>query len=419
MKNNHLELTDTHQTFWQLAAIQLSGWTSLPILATSILILQVNSFLGAIFTIIVGNAIIWFIRLGIVVMSYKKRQSMLDITRDYLGMSGGYFIAVVSIASTLMWFITQTTAASSTLTHLITIRENPTIDKFTQMSVLLGVTSTFLCMEGMVLLRRLTTIAFPILLVTFFVCIFTMPFQLPEKSEAGLSLAGLALVLSTNLGITSDLPTFFRHSKSLQTSVVALTVIQLIGIVIAICSLYFGLIINRTFDVNDAAVLSTGNNVLRASLVIFVFLSVICANVANVYSASVGWEILAPKALVGRKEYLILGLGLTTIFILISNLFSVEYLLEAADSSLVNLCMVLLAGYMISRLRKRLPHPHEQKAYFFAWALASVINCIQFSEPNFIKLAPLVTGIIAIIIFLGGYFLTRNILQNRRLVKID
>ncbi len=69
---------------------------------------------------------------------------------------------------------------------------------------------------------------------------------------------------------------------------------------------------------------------LDFSLIVFVFLSVICANVANVYSASVGWEVLAPSALVGRKEYLILGLGLTVIFIFVSNLFSVELLLNSS-----------------------------------------------------------------------------------------
>ena len=37
-------LPDRHQTAWQLAVIQLSGWTSLPILATSILILRKQLF---------------------------------------------------------------------------------------------------------------------------------------------------------------------------------------------------------------------------------------------------------------------------------------------------------------------------------------------------------------------------------------
>ncbi len=52
-------LPDSHQSVWQLAAIQMAGWTSLPILATSIAVLQKNSFLGAALTIFVGNTILW------------------------------------------------------------------------------------------------------------------------------------------------------------------------------------------------------------------------------------------------------------------------------------------------------------------------------------------------------------------------
>lgn len=396
-------LPDKHQTFWQLASIQLSGWISLPLLATSVLILQDNSFYGAALTIIVGNAILWFIRLAIIAMSYKKRQSTLDISRDYLGKTGSYFIGALCILSTLAWFIAQTTAASSTLTSLITIEENPSIDKFTQMSVLLGVLSTFLCMNGIVVLRRLTTLVFPFLLIAFLIVIFTMPFKLPGDDTKALSLSGLTLVLGTNLGITSDLPTFFRHSKSFTTSIAALTLIQLVSLGLAILSLLFASILTTSFQINNLVVLSSGDGFLRIALIALVFLSVICANVANVYSASVGWEVIAPSALVGRKEYLILGLGLTTIFILVSDLFSVDFLLNTSDSSLVNLCIILTLGYLISRFRKQLPTPYEQKTYFFAWLLSTVINTLQFAGFSAIGESPLTTSTctIVLVIFLS------------------
>lgn len=401
-------LPDKHQTAWQLSAIQLSGWTSLPILATSVLILEQNTFHGAVLTIIVGNAMLWFIRFAIIAMSYKKRQSTLDISKDYLGNIGSYFIGVLCIISTLAWFIAQTTAASNTLTHLISIQEDPNIDKFTQMSVLLGIISTFLCMEGIVVLRKLTTLVFPFLLIAFIVIMFTLPLSIPQESTAVLSLSGLTLVLGTNLGITSDLPTFFRHSKSFQTSVIALTIIQLMSLVLALCSLYFGMILTSTFDVNDGIVLGMGNEVLRYGLIIFVVLSVICANVANVYSASVGWEVIAPTALVGRKEYLILGLGLTTIFILVSNIFSIDFLLNSSDSALVNLCIVLVLGYIISRIRKKPPTMIDQGTYFAGWLLSSIANTLQFG--NFLRstLSPLIVGtvVIFLVLFLSIAFFT-------------
>ncbi len=411
----HLALIDTKQSIWQLSVIQLCGWTSLPILATSILILEENTFLGAALTLVVGNAILWFIRLAIIAMSYKRRLSTLDLSREYLGNTGSYFIGAVLLITTLVWFIAQTTAASSALTHLITINENPHIDQFTQMSVLLGIVSTFLCMEGIVVLRKLSTISFPILLAAFFVALFTMPFQIPQEGATKLSLTGLTLVLSTNLGITSDLPTFFRHSKSLPNSILALSVVQLISLGLALCSLYLGAIVTNTFQVNEAAVLGTGNELLRAALVVFVFVSVICANVANVYSASVGWEVIAPKALVGRKEYLILGLGLTTLFIMLSNLFSLDALLDISDSSLVNLCIIFIVGYFVSRLKRRAPNPFEQCTYFIAWSLSTLINALQRLEVTATQLSPFITAILITLVTILCSFVSLDL--SRRLKK--
>lgn len=390
-------LSDKHQSIWQMASIQLAGWTSLPILATSILILEHNSLVGAILTIIVANAILWFVRMGIIVMSHKSRQSTLEISRDYLGMVGNFFIAILLLISTQVWFITQTTAASNTLINLITLEESSSINQFMQMSVLLGIISAFLCMNGMVVLRKLSTYTFPFIITAFFVIIFRLPYPVMDSNLNPTSLSGLTLILATNLGLTSDLPTFFRHSQSLYASVKALTIIQVISLLLGLFSLYFSSIVNHHFAVNDQLILSTGDETLRLALVVFIFLSVICANVANVYSASVGWELVAPKALVGRKEYLILGLGLTTVFILFANIFSLEFALSISDGSMVNLCIVLILGFMISRQHGRLPNFFEQTTYFTAWGLATVINILQFSDVVLFEYSSLLASFIVIV----------------------
>lgn len=406
-------LPDNRQSAWQLAAIQLSGWTSLPILATSIFVLRENSFLGAIFTIIVGNAILWFLRLGILTMSYARRQSTLDIAREYLGEVGSYFVAILLLATTLFWFIAQTTTGSNSITHLLPINEDPSIDQFTQVSVLLGLISTVFCMGGMALLRKLSTWSFPILVIAFFVILFGLTSHTPPENNHPLSLAGLTLVLSTNLGITADLPTFFRHSRSWPTSVLGLTIVQLVSLALGICSLYLGSIIIDGFWINQDAVQVSGNVFLRYFLIGFIFLSLICANVANVYSASVGWELVAPKAFIGKKEYFILGLGLTTIFILVSGLFSLEFFLEVADGSLVKLCIVLLLGSVIAKRKKRLPDFFEQTTYFSAWFLSTLINTFQLTHLFLSKYSTLLVGTIVIVLVIGLGFLGRYLKCQR------
>lgn len=392
-------LSDTSQSWWDLVAIQFSGWMGVPVLASSILILQQNSFLGAILTIIVGNAIMWFIRLGIISMSGENRQSTLDLSRSYMGNFGGYFIAILLLVSTFAWYVAQTTIGGNNLTNLIQLHENSQINQFAQMSVFLGIISAFLCMEGMVLLRRLSVFCFPFLVVTFFIILFTLPERVPKAEVQALSLSGLSLFLATNLGLSSDLPTFFRHGQSWSASIKALTIIQILNIAFGILGLYFGALVLNGLEINEQIALSNPNQWLRYSLIVFIFLSVICSNVANVYSASVGWEIVAPSALVGRKEYLILGLGLTILFILVSNLFSIDFLLTASDCSLVNLCIILSIGYAISKRLKKPPDTKLQITYFSAWLISSGVNIFQFFHEGFFS--PLTLSMVTIVLVIG------------------
>ncbi|MDE3045856.1 MAG: hypothetical protein KGJ02_04345 [Verrucomicrobiota bacterium] len=145
---------------------------------------------------------------------------------------------------------------------------------------------------------------------------------------------------------------------------------------------------------------------------LFVFFSVICTNVANVYSASVGWEMVAPQALVGRKEYLILGLGLTTIFILVSDVFSPELLLHIADYSLVNLCLVLILGFLMRKSMRSAPGKFEQWCYFSAWLTATATNALQFLGVLTDTIDPLSVGMSIILGISGFSFAIRRMLQE-------
>lgn len=406
-------LHDVEQTPWQLAAIQLTGFASLPVLTTSILVMHECNLKCAILTLLVGNIISFFIRLGIVTMSFKGRKSTLDISKDYVGKGGSYFIAIVLLASTLAWFIAQTTLASNALTHLVQIKESADINQFVQISVALGICSTLLCMEGIVALRWLAVIVMPILLIAFIVAIIALPKNFSWEGHENFSLTGLALVLGTNLGITADLPTFFRHSKSLRTSFKALVIIQVVSLLLGIGALFFGEIIKPWFGLNQAVEVTLNNIFLRIALIILIFVSVVSANVSNVYSASVGWEIVAPKALAGRKEYLILGLGLTIIFILIANIFSMHFLLEITDVALVNLSVVLIISYVIKRFEHHNPDKIEKNFYFIAWALATILNILQFSHVFLENLSTLLISSITIFIILSIMALMKKFVNQR------
>lgn len=402
-------LPDTNQNAWALSFIQLTGIVSLPLISGSLLILQNSNFFNALIVLMIANILLWIIRYGIIAMSYDGRKSAMDITYEYVGKWGAFVIAIILLVATLAWFIAQTTMASNSLIALFRLPETPGISLGMQLSAFIGGLSTFICMRGIVWLRRLSIVAFPVLLVVFGLLLFLAPPMPAVKFEkAPLVLSGLSLILGTNLGITSDLPTFFRHSRSWTESLKGLALLQLFSFLIGVGGLFLGTIIVPHSGVSEGIV-----GYERLLLVILIALSVVCANVANVYSSSVGWEVLAPKSLIGQREYMLLGFGLTMIFITMSDMISSKLLVDIADISLINLCLLLFFGFIMSLVLKRLPSKHEQGIYFGAWCVATIFNLMQYFSEAFCSYSPLIiaNGVMIFTIALG--FTCRRFFKKR------
>lgn len=402
-------LPETKQSFWDLAVIQLTGLASLPVLASSILLLQRTNFNNAISTLVIGNVLLWIIRYAVIKMGHKGRKSTLDITFDYAGKIGAFFIAIVLLLDTLAWFVVQTTLASNSLMSLFDLHSSHGINRFIQVSVLIGGLSTLLCMGGVTWLKKISILSFPVLVVCFIGLLALAPPVVRNTAPMPFSLAGLALILGTNLGVTADLPTFFRHSKSWEESLRGLTFIQLVTFAIGIGGLFLARLIDP-----DLGVIAGTDGIEKVLLTTLICFSVICANVANVYSASVGWELLAPKSLVGRKEYMILGFGLTIIFIVLAGVFSLQTLLNVADASLVNLCFIFLFGYLMRLAIGRSPQPFEQRVYFMGWLVATLINVLQYLGLVFTEDSVLVVGVSTILLSIFGGFI---LFETRKRLK--
>ncbi len=389
------KLPDLKQSWWQLAAIQLTGITSLPILTASILIINNSNFISAFLTLILANIFLWIIRLLIINMSFQGRKSAIDLSRDYFGTFGTYLIGILLLLSTLAWFVMQNTLASNGLSALILIEENLGINRFIQIGVLIGILSTFFCMNGIKVIKWVSVISLPILFITIIGIFLGSDPALPRKANNIISISGLPIILTTSLGITVDIPTFFRHSKSKKESTIAISMIQVLSFCIGLAGIFLGSVIEPWLGINTSNNQIIDNILLRSSLIIFIFISAICANITNVYSSSVAWELIAP-IFAGIKEYLILGLGLTISFILIANIFSMEILADLTDYSLVNLCFVLIFGYLWYLFIKRPPNSSEKTLYFVTWLLATTINILQILDIILLKTSPLLIGFILV-----------------------
>ena len=415
---HHLRFPDSHQNWWQLAAIQLTGFVSLPILSASVLILQETNWISAIITLIIGNLILWTIRLAIICMSHEGRKNVLDVSYEYLGRFGSYFIAILLLVSTLAWFVVETTVASDALVRLIPMEGGMGINQFFQIGVLLGILSTLLCMDGMIVLRWFSTLCLPVLFIALLGVLFNASYEIPPQKTHSISLAGLPIFLATNLGVSADLPTFFRHSHSLRSSLNALTAIQLVSLAIGLVGLFLGSIIVPWNGIATTMDFQSASWALKGSLTVLIFLSVIAANVCSVYSASVGWELVAP-ALAGIKEYLLIGLGASIGFVLITNVFSLNFLEIATGACLVNLCLIFVIAYLLRFVSRRPPATrYEQNTYFIAWFLSSLANMFQIYSGSVSLFWDGLLVILAVIaLSFGARFAITKIKKRRRLAE--
>ncbi len=414
--SQHL-LVDTNQSFWQLASIQLTGVTSLPVLFTSIFLIQKASLLNSVIILVVANLILWVIRYGLISMSYQGRKSVMDLCSDYFGdiiffkKTGIYSIAALLLISTMFLFVEETTIISKALTKTFAINEGPNIDPYMQISVIIGVASTIVCTWGIVALRWLSVICLPIILVAFITLIISSPSDINFLEHKAFSLAGLPLVLGINLAVTADLPTFFRHSRSWKSSVYALTMIQLFSLALGVGGLFLGAVIQPLSGSLSVNQIGFNGDIIKVAFIALVALSSICSNVSNIYGASVGWETFVRSPLVGKKEYLILGFLLTLIFLIITGLISLETPVDITGDSLVSLSFVFVIAYLIKSITKRSLGVFEKNIYFLAWLLSSLVILLQYAGFLLPEVPTLFVGLGVALLTIGFGNIARAIKQ--------
>ena len=367
--------SEVKQSAYSLTAIQVTGATSLPVLNSSIQLFHQYGLATAFWILFFGNIVIWLFAFSIVQMSANTTKNTLDNVRDYLGSTGSWTVGIVLLISTLAYYVTQTNLTTEIILSLFPFKEGYAINQFFQFGVVLGIVSVLSIMPGINGLRWLATIAFPIIMLAFLGLLFFIPSSNPLTVTILPSLGSIAIALGTSLSVAVDYPTFFQHSKSKKSSIIAVTAIQIITFLIGIGGLYLGQYIGATHNLSGWDVVINDALFVKILFFLMVVLSCLCVNTVNVYSASIAWELIAPKILLGKKEYTILGLGLTSFFILTTGILSVEFLLTLTAGPLTNLCFILVCGYLGKLIVGEL-EARDKLIFFIGWLIGSAITVI-------------------------------------------
>lgn len=240
-------------------------------------------------------------------MSQSNRLNAIENAEQFVGKVGGKILALFVLVSMICWLPRQLEPASQYLKIL------PIFSKL-NIGALLGTLASLVLLFGIKGLKMLCMMCIIPIIILFFVILFILEIETSNITFAfpnRFNFSGTSLVISSLIASVIDFPTFFRHSRSKQDSIIALFVILIVTIIIQCVGifLYHFFLLDKTYI---SLLLSDGGN---ASILIsgFLILSIICSAAWNIYAASVGWESLFPM-FKDKTEYAVIGLTATILF---------------------------------------------------------------------------------------------------------
>ncbi|PIS02046.1 MAG: hypothetical protein COT85_07875 [Chlamydiae bacterium CG10_big_fil_rev_8_21_14_0_10_42_34] len=356
---------DQHQNFWQLASIQASA-SGIPVIIVGG---QVAAKFGAgvgITSIILGNLILWLIGTAVISMTASGRNNALQNINSYLGKLGGTSAAIFLVLAFLSWYIIQINSATKAISSLVLYNNNSL-----RLGAALGAFISLLSIGGIVLIKKYCTAIFPFLICFAAYSMFEHATNIDITSSWGFSLLGIFAVVSTNLAGIVNLPTFFRHSRSRSDSYLGLSLMIIFTMILQAYTVVIGF--------NNPISLSSDNMVFSVFLITFIILSLISANLVNIYFASAGWEMIFPHRK-SNKEYVIIGLLGTLAYTFIQLTAPMQFFLDVAENFIASLGIILLLSFLTKTFEHHRPRPYEKMINFSCWFFGAIIGTLYSAK---------------------------------------
>lgn len=365
---------DTNENFWSIACIL--GILGIPGMVVGGAIARTYGISSAIFSICIGNLILWILGLGIISMTQGKGHA-IDNIKKHFGVWSGYLAALIFALDFLMWFTVQVSITSNVLSRFFKLDEDWKI------GITLSCIVTLLSIGGFKFLKWFCLLSFPIILTFLISSIELKSETLIPPQSFSLSYFGIFLVMMNYLSGMVNLPTFFRHSKSKADSIIALSLIMLAHIAFQILMI-FSKIDTVLIQVANGSY-EPSSHVFLLSLTLFCLLSFFCINLVNIYFVSACWEMLFPKDYRSRK-YIIFGIVGTISYVYLKSIENSKALLVAQNImsySMVILLISLLANFLIALAVKHRLRYLDKFLGGMSWVIGSTVTVIRLIQnPN-------------------------------------
>ncbi len=199
-------------------------------------------------------------------------------------------------------------------------------------------------------------------------------------------------------------PTFFRHSRSIDHSLFALTLITLFISIFEISSIWMIL-----SGFHKSALLSQ-----VIPLVFFIVLTLTNCNLLNIYLASAAWEAIVPR-FSGAKGYAIIGLLGTLVYTFFQILDPIKFLGDVTNSYIAILGLVLMLAFLLKIVVKHRPRPFDKLVNIITWIFGCVASTIYEINYPLQGIDALVTGLkFSVLFFLVVLFVEEIVWATKK-----
>ncbi len=368
---------DTNQNFWQLACIQATAM-GLPVMLVGKHLADEYGAGVAITSLCIGNFILWLIALSMFAMTFHSQgraKHAVENVLTYFGKPLSIIAALVLMVAFISWFPVQINAQME-YTDKILLRYSGW-DKSARL--ILIIISSFLIIGistfGIGAIKWICTIAFPFLVIYVIYGFCNREVHL-NNIDWDVSHRGIIPVITVIFPGIINLPTFFRHARSRQDGILALTLMTIfvIGFQAATIWVHFSTDPNSVLAPYLPEIGWTFNLV---ALLGFISLSTICVNIVNVYFASAALEFVVPN-FTDARGYVLIGL----IGVLALSIFKSEAIVSSLQTITNNfigsLGVVLVVGYLsriiiVHRFRRL-----EREINILCWIIGCLVSSYAF-----------------------------------------
>ena len=371
---------DHSQNFWQLGSIQTAsvGFTGL------VLGGQLSTQFGAptaLLSIAVGNLILWVVGMAIISMSVSKRNNAIENFSKYFGQTSGVLASIILIVAFILWYVLQIELATTAFDNIYQSYTDSTNSPFAT-GIGLGIFVALLSVGGIRFIKWICAIGF-LFLLCFAIYVFVYFEGIPSfQGNWGLSASAVSTTIAATLVGMINLPTFFKHSRSKSDSFLGLTFMTIFTTALQSSSVWLRY---DLISANLIKFMQSGFNFYFITF--FIFTSLICINIVNIYFASAGAETIMSRIIkrpIPRYlEYVGIGLVGTVIYVCTGVSAPLLILVNLAADFLASLGITLVLAFLVSIVIKHRMRPLEQSINNGCWFIGCLVSLImQIHNPQ-------------------------------------